>query len=204
VDAQAVTEIFTSDTRLNISPAYLSPGFAFGGSCLPKDIRALLYKAKELDLKLPMLESVLPSNSEHIERAIEAVMRTNKKKIVQLGLSFKEGTDDLRESPQVQLVKRLLGEGYEVKVWDQDVCLGRLAGSNRQYINDVIPHIGSLLTADLEEAVGWGEVLIVGNRSVKKEELLKYLRADQIVIDLVNLDRNKRATAPSSYEGICW
>ncbi len=204
VDAQAVTEIFTSDTRLNISPAYLSPGFAFGGSCLPKDIRALLYKAKELDLKLPMLESVLPSNSEHIERAIEAVMRTNKKKIVQLGLSFKEGTDDLRESPQVQLVKRLLGEGYEVKVWDQDVCLGRLAGSNRQYINDVIPHIGSLLTADLEEVLGWGEVLIVGNRSVKREELLKYLRADQIVIDLVNLDRNKRATARSSYEGICW
>jgi GDP-mannose 6-dehydrogenase len=135
---------------------------------LAEGYSGLLYRAKDLDLRLSMLESVLPSNSEHIERAIEAVMRTNKKKIVQLGLSCKEGTDDLRESPQVQLVKRLLGEGYEVKVWDQNVCLGRLAGSNRQYINDVIPHIGSLLTADLEEVLGWGEVLIVGNRSVKK------------------------------------
>jgi GDP-mannose 6-dehydrogenase len=204
VDAQAVTEIFTSDVRLNISPAYLSPGFAFGGSCLPKDVRALMYKAKELDLKLPMLESLLPSNSEHVERAVEAVMRTGKRKIAQLGLSFKAGTDDLRESPQVQLVKRLLGEGCEVKVWDQDVSLGRLAGSNRQYIEEVIPHIGSLLSSDLKNVLGWGEVVIVGNKSVKKDELASYLRSDQIVIDLVNLKKNLRADSISSYEGICW
>jgi GDP-mannose 6-dehydrogenase len=204
VDAQAVTEIFTSDVRLNISPAYLSPGFAFGGSCLPKDVRALMYKAKELDLNLPMLESLLPSNSEHVERAVEAVMRTGKRKIAQLGLSFKAGTDDLRESPQVQLVKRLLGEGYEVRVWDQDVSLGRLAGSNRQYIEEVIPHIGSLLSSDLKDVLGWGEVVIVGNKSVKKDELNSYLRSDQIVIDLVNLNKNLRADSTSSYEGICW
>ena len=204
VDAQAVTEIFTSDVRLNISPAYLSPGFAFGGSCLPKDVRALTYKAKELDLKLPMLESLLPSNSEHVERALEAVMRTNKRKIAQLGLSFKAGTDDLRESPQVQLVKRLLGEGYEVRVWDRDVSLGRLAGSNRQYIEEVIPHIGSLLSADLEDVLGWGEVVIVGNRSVKKDDLNRHLRSDQMVIDLVNLDKTLRSNSTSSYEGICW
>ncbi|MGA7928920.1 MAG: UDP-glucose/GDP-mannose dehydrogenase family protein [Candidatus Sulfotelmatobacter sp.] len=204
VDAQAVTEIFTSDARLNISPAYLSPGFAFGGSCLPKDVRALTYKAKELDLKLPMLESLLPSNSEHVERAVEAVMRTNKRKIAQLGLSFKAGTDDLRESPQVQLVKRLLGEGFEVKVWDRDVSLGRLAGSNRQYIEEVIPHIGSLLSADLEDVLGWGEVVIVGNKSVKKDDLTRHLRSDQIVIDLVNLDKALRSNCTSSYEGICW
>jgi len=204
VDAQAVTEIFTSDTRLNISRAYLSPGFAFGGSCLPKDLRALTHKAKELDLKLPMLESLLPSNAEHVERAVEAVMRTNRRKIAQLGLSFKAGTDDLRESPQVQLVKRLLGEGYEVKVWDQDVSLGRLAGSNRQYIEEVIPHIGSLLAADLEDVLKWGEVVIIGNKSVKKDELSRHLRKDQIVIDLVNLDKTLRASATSSYEGICW
>ena len=204
VDAQAVTEIFTSDTRLNISPAYLSPGFAFGGSCLPKDVRALTYKARELDLKLPMLESLLPSNSEHVERAVEAVMRTNKRKIAQLGLSFKAGTDDLRESPQVQLVKRLLGEGYELKVWDKDVSLGRLAGSNRQYIEEVIPHIGSLLSADLEDVLKWGEVVIIGNKSVKKDELTKHLRQDQIVIDLVNLDKKFRSVGPFSYEGICW
>jgi GDP-mannose 6-dehydrogenase len=204
VDAQAVTEIFTSDTRLNISSAYLSPGFAFGGSCLPKDVRALTYKAKELDLKLPMLESLLPSNSEHVERAVEAVMRTNKRKIAQLGLSFKAGTDDLRESPQVQLVKRLLGEGYEIKIWDQDVSLGRLAGSNRQYIEEVIPHIGSLLSADLEEVLTWSEVVIVGNKSAKKDQLTKHLRPNQIVIDLVNLDQTLRPNGASSYEGICW
>jgi GDP-mannose 6-dehydrogenase len=204
VDAQAVTEIFKSDTRLNISPAYLSPGFAFGGSCLPKDVRALTYKAKELDLKLPMLESLLPSNSEHVERAVEAVMRTNKRKIAQLGLSFKAGTDDLRESPQVQLVKRLLGEGYEVKVWDQDVSLGRLAGSNRQYIEEVIPHIGSLLSADLEDVLRHSEIVIIGNKSVDKNELAKYLRADQIVIDLVNLNKSDRPSEHGNYEGICW
>ena len=204
VDAQVATEIFTSDTRLNISPAYLSPGFAFGGSCLPKDLRALTYKAKELDLKLPMLESLLPSNTEQIERAVEAVMRTKKRKVAQLGLSFKVGTDDLRESPQVQLVKRLLGEGYEVKVWDRDVSLGRLAGSNRQYIEEVIPHIGSLLSADFEDVLQWGEVVIVGNKSVTREDLVKCLRKDQVVIDLVNLDKSLRANSACLYEGICW
>jgi GDP-mannose 6-dehydrogenase len=204
VDPQAASEIFASDTRLNISPAYLSPGFAFGGSCLPKDVRALTHKAKELDLKLPMLESLLPSNSEHIERAVETIVRTRKRKIAQLGLSFKAGTDDLRESPQVQLVKRLLGEGYEVKIWDRDVSLGRLAGSNRHYIQEVIPHIGSLLSPDLESVLQWGEVVVVGNRSVTKDDLSKHLRKDQIVIDLVNLDRHNRPNSASFYEGICW
>jgi GDP-mannose 6-dehydrogenase len=204
VDAQAVTEIFTADTRLNISPAYLSPGFAFGGSCLPKDVRALTYRAKELDLKVPLLEALLPSNAEHIERALEAVIRTNKRKVAQLGLSFKAGTDDLRESPQVQLIKRLLGEGYQVRVWDRDVALGRLAGSNRQYIEEVIPHIGSLLSADLEQVLNGAEVVIIGNKSVDKNELSKHLRADQIVIDLVNLEKSRRPDAVGTYEGICW
>lgn len=204
VDAEAVTEIFTSDTRLNISPAYLSPGFAFGGSCLPKDVRALAYKAKELDLRLPLLESLLPSNVEHIDRAVEAVMRTGKKRIAQLGLSFKAGTDDLRESPQVQVIKRLLGEGLEVRIWDKDVSLGRLAGANRQYIEQVIPHIGSLLTDNLAETVKHGEVVIIGNKSASKDDLAKYLRPDQIVIDLVNLQKARRPSGIDSYEGICW
>jgi GDP-mannose 6-dehydrogenase len=203
VDAQAVTEIFTADKRLNISPAYLSPGFAFGGSCLPKDVRALSYRAKELDLKLPMLESLLPSNAEHVERALDAVMRTNKRKIAQLGLSFKAGTDDLRESPQVQLVKRLLGEGFDVKIWDRDVSLGRLAGSNRQYIEEVIPHIGAILSADLEAVMKQAELVVLGNKSVTAEELAKYLRSDQIVIDLVNLDKQRRPVG-ANYDGICW
>src|ERR1022692_1257193 len=204
VDAEAVTKIYTADTKLNISPAYLSPGFAFGGSCLPKDLRALSHRAKALDLGLPLLASGLPSNALHIDRAVDAVLRTNKKRIAFLGLSFKPGTDDLRESPQVQMIKRLLGEGSQVRVWDRDVSLGRLAGSNRQYIEEVIPHIGSLLSADLEDVLGWGEVVIVGNRSVKKEDLTRHLRSDQIVIDLVNLDKALRSNRTSSYEGICW
>lgn len=204
VDAQAVTEIFTSDTKLNISSAYLSPGFAFGGSCLPKDLRAITYKAKELDLKLPLLESLLPGNAEHIDRAVEMVIGTGKKKIAQLGLSFKAGTDDLRESPQVQLIKRLIGEGLEVKVWDEDVSLGRLAGSNRQYIEEVIPHIGSVLSADLESVLSTAEVVILGNKSASKDKLARYLRPEQIVIDLVHLDRTRRPEGIQNYEGICW
>ncbi len=204
VDAQEVTKIFTSDTKLNISPAYLSPGFAFGGSCLPKDLRAITYKAKELDLKLPVLESLMPSNAEHIDRAFDMVMSTGKKKIAQLGLSFKAGTDDLRESPQVQLIKRLMGEGLDVKVWDEDVSLGRLAGANRQYIEQVIPHIGSVLTADLASVMQAAEVVILGNKSASKERLVEYLRPEQVVIDLVHLDRAKRPSGAKTYEGICW
>ncbi len=203
VDAEAVTKIYTSDTKLNISPAYLSPGFAFGGSCLPKDLRALSHCAKELDLALPLLESVLPSNVQHIDRAVDYVLRTNKKKIAFLGLSFKPGTDDLRESPQVQMIKRLLGEGCQVRVWDRDVLLGQLAGSNRQYIEEVIPHIGSLLSADLEEVVRSGEVVVIATK-VDKEQLACCLGRDQIVVDLVNLAAGVRPSAGASYQGICW
>jgi GDP-mannose 6-dehydrogenase len=204
VDAQEVTKIFTSDTKLNISTAYLSPGFAFGGSCLPKDLRAITYKAKELDLRLPMLESLMPSNAEHVDRAIEMVLDTRKKKVAQLGLSFKAGTDDLRESPQVQVIKRLMGEGLDVKIWDEDVSLGRLAGSNRQYIEEVIPHIGSVLSSDLEATISGAEVVILGNKSASKDQLAKYLRPDQIVIDLIHLDKARRPEGVRTYEGICW
>jgi GDP-mannose 6-dehydrogenase len=203
VDTHTVTKIYTSDTKLNISPAYLSPGFAFGGSCLPKDLRALSYKAKELDLGLPMLESALRSNAVHVDRAIDAVLRTNQRKIAFLGLSFKAGTDDLRESPQVQVIKRLLGEGCHVKIWDQDVSLGRLAGSNRQYIEEVIPHIGSVLSSEFEEVVRSGEVVIIATK-VDNERLVRCLKPNQTVIDLVNLDPANRPVVPGPYEGICW
>jgi GDP-mannose 6-dehydrogenase len=203
VDTNTVTKIYTSDTKLNISPAYLSPGFAFGGSCLPKDLRALSYKAKELDLGLPMLESALRSNAVHVDRAIEAVLRTNQRKIAFLGLSFKSGTDDLRESPQVQMIKRLLGEGCHVKIWDQDVSLGRLAGSNRQYIEEVIPHIGSLLSSEFEDVVNSGEVVIIATK-VDKDRLVRSLKPSQTVIDLVNLDPANRPAVPGPYQGICW
>lgn len=204
VDADMVTKIFTSDSKLNISSAYLSPGFAFGGSCLPKDLRAITYRAKELDLKLPLLESLIPANMEHVDRAVDMVMSTGKKKIAQLGLSFKAGTDDLRESPQVQLIKRLMGEGLEIRVWDEDVSLGRLAGANRQYIEEVIPHIGSVLSADLEQVLRGAEIVIIGNKSAKKDELRKLLTPHQIVIDLVHLNPLQRPDGAGEYQGICW
>ena len=204
LDTRAVTEIFTSDTKLNVSAAYLRPGFAFGGSCLPKDLRAMAHRAKELDLTLPLLEALMPSNSEHIGRAAEAILASGKKKISLLGLSFKAGTDDLRESPQVQLIKKLLGEGCQVQVWDEDVSLGRLAGSNRLYIEEVIPHIGSLLSTDFESVVRFGDVVIIGTKLRNPSLLSQSLAPHQHVFDLVNLDPSARPRGGASYQGICW
>ena len=203
VDAEAVTQIFTADTKLNVSAKYLSPGFAFGGSCLPKDVRAVSYRAKELDLHLPLIQSILTSNDRHLDRALELVLKTGKRRVAVLGLSFKAATDDLRESPQVQLVKRLLGEGKQVRIWDDSVSLGRLIGSNRQYIEEVIPHIGSLLCSTLEETLRDAEVVVIANRGLARETLSGSLRPDQCVVDLVNLEKARRPAA-ASYEGICW
>jgi GDP-mannose 6-dehydrogenase len=203
-DTEVVTQIFTSDNQLNISPAYLKPGFAFGGSCLPKDLRAITYRAKELDLRLPLFDSIMSSNNEHVERAVEAVLRTNKKKIGLLGLSFKAGTDDLRESSLVNLVKRLLGEGCQCRIFDEDVVLGRILGSNRQFIEETIPHIGSLLVNDLREVVEGAEVLLIGTKAVAREKLKEFLRPETLVIDLVHLDKTQRITGHAPYEGICW
>jgi GDP-mannose 6-dehydrogenase len=204
VDAEAVTEIFTADGKLNISPAYLKPGFAFGGSCLPKDVRAINYRAKELDLNLPLFQSILASNDEHLERALEMILKTGKKKIGMLGLSFKAATDDLRESPHVQLVKRLLGEGRQVRIWDDNVSLGRLIGSNRQYIDEVIPHIGYLLSTSLPDVLKDAEVVVIGTRGLALDELRSSFRPDHFVIDLVNLERGSRPATSGDYEGICW
>jgi len=204
VDAESVIEIFTADTKLNVSATYLKPGFAFGGSCLPKDVRALSYRAKELDLQLPLFESILRSNEAHLDRAVEMILETGKKKIGMLGLSFKAATDDLRESPHVQLVKRLLGEGRQVRIWDDNVSLGRLIGSNRQFIEEVIPHIGSLLSTSLPDVLEDAEVVILGMRGMSTDLLRRCLRPDHIVIDLVNLERASRPTKSDHYEGICW
>lgn len=203
-DTETVIRIFTSDQRLNISPAYLAPGFSFGGSCLPKDLRALSCRAQELDLKLPLLGAILPSNAEHLERSLEAVFATGRKKVAMLGLSFKAGTDDLRESPQVRLVERLLSAGFEVRVWDPQVTLGQIAGSNRQYIEDVIPQIGLLISPDLESVVRSAEVVIVGTNAAGKERLAQCLGPQHTVIDLVNLDSSRRPVGPARYQGICW
>ncbi len=204
VDAESVVEIFTADNKLNISPSYLKPGFAFGGSCLPKDVRALNYRAKELDLELPLFQAIMASNDEHLERAVQMVLATGKKKIALLGLSFKAATDDLRESPQVQLAKRLLGEGRALKIWDDNVSLGQLIGSNRQYIDEVIPHVGSLLCPELDEALQGAEVVVIGTRGIDRSTLSQKIHPGQMVIDLVNHEKARRVEYGGPYQGICW
>jgi len=203
VDTESVNEMFLADTRLNLSSSYLRPGFAFGGSCLPKDLRAITYRASEADLRLPLMESVLHSNDTHLERAVRLILETGKKRVAMLGLSFKAATDDLRESPNVELVKRLLGEGRRVRIWDDQVSVGRLIGTNRQYIEETIPHIGELLSNTLEDAIAEAEVVVIGT-SVRTEILRRHLRADHIVVDFVNLERASRPTGAQQYEGICW
>lgn len=167
-------------------------------------MRALNYRAKELDLDLPLFESVLPSNDAHLDRAIEIVLDARKKNVAMLGLSFKATTDDLRESPQVQLVKRLIGEGCQLRIWDDNVSLGRLIGSNRQYIEEVIPHIGSLLFSDLEQVLENAEVVVIGTRGLDRKKLESRLRPEHVVVDLVNLEKSRRPAAGKAYEGLCW
>jgi GDP-mannose 6-dehydrogenase len=204
VESDLLHDMFVADTRLNISSEYLRAGFAFGGSCLPKDVRAVNYRARELDLALPLLESILPSNAQHLERAVKLILKTGKQRIALLGLSFKAHTDDLRESPQVQLAKRLIGEGKQLKIWDENVSVGRLIGSNREYIEQVIPHLGTLLCPVLEDALQGAELVIVATRGIDRETLVRAIRQGQSMIDLVNLERERRPEGEGGYEGICW
>jgi GDP-mannose 6-dehydrogenase len=183
VDEQDVMKIFLSDDKLNISTAYLKPGFAFGGSCLPKDLRALAYRAKQLDLDLPLMRAILPSNQAHLDRAVDAVLATKSKRIGVVGLSFKPGTDDLRESPSVQLIKRLLAEGCHVQVWDHDVSVGCLVGSNRRFIEEEIPHIGALLSTSLKEIISNAEVIVIVSEALENQ-LAPLYSSGRIVIDL--------------------
>ena len=164
----------------------------------------MVHLARQSDLRLSLLDSILASNNEHVHRGVEMILRTGKKKVALLGLSFKAGTDDLRESPLVQLSKLLLGEGCELRIWDRDVSLGRLVGSNRQFIEQVIPHIGSLLVGELGDAVRTSEVIVIGTAALDRDELRGSLRANQTVIDLVNLKSAHREPGPGNYEGICW
>ncbi len=203
VDPRAVMDLLCMDHQLNISRAYLRPGFAFGGSCLPKDLRALLYLAKSHDVELPMLQGVLPSNSIHIDQAAGFVMSGNSRKVGVIGLSFKQGTDDLRESPLVGLAERLIGKGYELKVYDPAVSLALLVGSNKRFIEETIPHIGSLLTDDLDEVCRFGDTIVVGHKDEAIESALeRHSESIQRVIDLVGIARGRVGGA--EYFGACW
>jgi len=203
VDSHEVMDIFCRDDKLNLSPYYLKPGFAFGGSCLPKDVRALQYRAKELDVDLPVIQSILPSNRLQIQRAFDEVMDTGKKKIGMLGFSFKAGTDDLRESPIVILAEALLGKGLQLKIYDRNVSLARLVGTNKEYIEQQIPHLSSLLCNTLDEVVSGSDVIVVGNQSPEFVNGLSGCREGQIVIDLVRLPIVGSLLA-AEYRGICW
>jgi len=202
VDSHELMKIFCADEKLNISRAYLEPGFAFGGSCLPKDLRAITYKAKELDLKLPVLDAILPSNQIHVHRGLEMILGTGKKRIGVLGLSFKSDTDDLRESPMIELVKALLGEGCQVKIYDAKVELSAIVGANRQFVEETIPHIGKLLQSSLEAVVNDSEVIVVSRDAREFKQLRELLRPEHIVIQL---GRSKLLEgAPGKQAGICW
>lgn len=201
IDSHEVMDVFCQDTKLNLSPYYLKPGFAFGGSCLPKDLRAINYKAKELDVEVPVLSAILPSNRLQIERAIEMVTRSGKKRIGVLGFSFKAGTDDLRESPIVSLIETLIGKGFELAIYDRHVSVAKLVGANKEYIEREIPHISKLMRSSVEDVLIDSDVVIIGNQAEEFRSVAERLRKDQQLIDLVRLfDR----TSDDNYQGICW
>ncbi len=202
IDSHEVMDIFIQDTKLNISPYYLKPGFAFGGSCLPKDLRATNYLAKMLDLEIPLLNSMVHSNNMQISTTIKTIMSFGKKKIGIAGFSFKAGTDDLRESPIVEVVETLLGKGYDLKLYDRNVTIAKLIGANKEYINNHIPHISSLMVVSLDELLEDREVIIIGNKDNEFKRLLSDSRDDQIIFDLVRIA--DISNTRKNYQGICW
>ena len=200
IDSHKVMDIFCLDTKLNLSSYYMRPGFAFGGSCLPKDVRAFNYRANSLDLDLPLIGSIMGSNERHIDRGFELVTRNGKKKVGVLGFSFKAGTDDLRESPIVELIERLLGKGYELDLYDRNVSIAALKGGNRDYILNHIPHISRLMRDSAEEVIANCDTIIIGNSDPAFADLT--FRDDQTIVDLVRIGGG--ASAVEGYEGICW
>ena len=202
IDGRKVMAVLCADRKLNISPAYLKPGFAFGGSCLPKDLRALRYHAKTLDVQSFVLDATLAANQHQIDRVIGMVARNGKRRIAILGLTFKPDTDDLRESPLVELVERLIGKGFEVVIYDSDLQLSRLVGSNRRFAMQHLPHLSGLLVGDLEDALERSDIVVVGTPHASFRNLLPRLRPDHQVLDLAGHDIALRGHP--SYEGVCW
>ena len=202
VDGREVMRLLCMDEQLNISKAYLRPGFAFGGSCLPKDTRALTHFARNNDIEVPMLAGIMQSNQVHIEHAVQTVLESKKRNVGMIGLSFKSGTDDLRESPLVTLAERFLGKGLNLEIFDPEVSMARLLGANRRYIEETIPHIGQLLKPNVEEVIRRADVLIVGlSDKTLLDAVYEHNREDHVVLDLVSLDA---ARIKGTVHGACW
>jgi GDP-mannose 6-dehydrogenase len=202
IDSHAVMDIFCRDRVLNISTAYLSPGFAFGGSCLPKDLRALSYQAKMQDLNLPILTSILPSNEMQIARGLQLIMERGHTRIGVLGFSFKSGTDDLRESPLVEVIERLLGKGYDLRIYDRNVHVASLVGANRDFILNRIPHISKLMVSNIDAVLEHAQTVVIGNKDPEFKEIPGRLHKDQLLVDFVRM--SEKRSSNGNYAGLCW
>lgn len=202
IDAHQVMKIFCEDKKLNISPAYLLPGFAFGGSCLPKDLRALAYQAKMHDLELPIITSILPSNEIQVARALQLIMEKGHKRAGVLGFSFKAGTDDLRESPVIEVIERLIGKGYDLRLYDKNVKMATLFGANRDFVLNRIPHISGLMVDCVDAVLDHAQTVVIGNKDPDFRTVPGRLRDDQVLVDFVRIVDGKSTNG--KYDGICW
>ena len=201
VDGREVMEVICQDRKLNLSSYYMRPGFAFGGSCLPKDVRALSYRAGQLDVESPLIESLMRSNAAQVRKAFDIIASYDKRKVALMGLSFKAGTDDLRESPLVELAEMLIGKGFDLSIYDSNVEYARVHGANRDYIESKIPHVSSLLRSNFDEVVANADVIVLGNGDEAFAFLAERAPADKQVFDLVGF---MRKSSGSGLEGICW
>lgn len=202
IDGHKVMDIFCQDTKLNLSSYYMKPGFAFGGSCLPKDVRALCYKARSMDLDVPVLNAIMPSNERQIEKGLKMIMDKGHKKVGILGFSFKAGTDDLRESPIVEVIERLLGKGFDVRLYDKNVNISSLVGANRDFIMNQIPHISRLMEDSIEKVLAHADTVVIGNGAKEFHGIPERLRSNQVLVDLVRI--SNRLSEEGVYDGICW
>ncbi len=202
IDAHAVMKIFCQDKKLNISPAYLMPGFAFGGSCLPKDLRALAYRAKTNDLQLPILSAILPSNELQVSKGLRLITEKGHRRIGVLGFSFKSGTDDLRESPMIEVIEHLIGKGYDLRIFDRNVNLASLVGANRDFILNRIPHISRLMVNGIDAVLNHAETVVIGNKDPEFEGVVERLHDGQNLVDFVRI--TNRRSENGKYDGICW
>jgi GDP-mannose 6-dehydrogenase len=202
IDAHEVMKIFCQDRKLNISPAYLQPGFAFGGSCLPKDLRALAYQAKTHDLDLPIMTAILPSNELQVTRGLQMITANGNKRVGILGFSFKAGTDDLRESPMIEIIERLIGKGYDLRIFDKNVNLASLVGANKDFILNRIPHISRLMVNGIDAVLSHAQTVVIGNKDADFMRVPERLHADQRLVDFVRI--TERRSENGKYDGICW